>query len=105
MTRKMTDQRLELLVSKLLRTGVLLSGTLVLAGGVYYLSRQGKELVEYRHFQGVPVIDRAIGSILQGALTLRPRSVIQLGVLTLIATPIARVALSLVGFAFEHDRV
>jgi uncharacterized membrane protein len=74
-------------------------------GGVYYLSRQGDEAVEYRHFQSVPAVDRSLGSILHGALALRPRSVIQLGVLLLIATPIARVALSLVGFALERDRM
>ena len=35
----------------------------------------------------------------------RGRGVIQLGLLLLIATPIARVAFSVVGFALERDRM
>jgi uncharacterized membrane protein len=35
----------------------------------------------------------------------RGRGLIQLGLLFLIATPIARVALSIVGFALERDRM
>ncbi len=36
---------------------------------------------------------------------MEPRSVIQLGLLLLIATPIARVAFSVVAFAVQRDRV
>jgi uncharacterized membrane protein len=35
----------------------------------------------------------------------RGRSLIQLGLLLLIATPIARVVFSIVGFAIERDRM
>jgi uncharacterized membrane protein len=35
----------------------------------------------------------------------RGRGLIQLGLLLLIATPIARVAFSIVGFAIERDRL
>ena len=35
----------------------------------------------------------------------RARSIIQLGLLLLIATPIARVVLAAVGFAFERDHL
>jgi uncharacterized membrane protein len=38
-------------------------------------------------------------------LALRARSIIQLGVLLLVATPIVRVAFSIVGFALEGDRL
>jgi uncharacterized membrane protein len=38
-------------------------------------------------------------------MALRPASVIQLGLLLLIATPVARVAMSLVAFILQRDRV
>ena len=47
----------------------------------------------------------ASGCILRDALALRGRSIIQLGLLFLIATPVARVAFSIFGFAEEHDRM
>jgi uncharacterized membrane protein len=101
---KVTDTGIERMVSVLLRTGVLLSGAVVLAGGIYYLLRHGQEAIEYHTFHGQPSIDRIASEIVKGAIALRARSIIQLGVLMLIATPIARVALSLVGFALERDR-
>ena len=42
-----------------------------------------------------------IRSVLKG----RGRGLIQLGLLMLISTPIARVAFSIVGFAMERDRM
>jgi uncharacterized membrane protein len=66
--------------------------------------RHGREAIEYHTFHGQPSIDRIASEIVKGAIALRARSIIQLGVLMLIATPIARVALSLVGFALERDR-
>ena len=55
-------------------------------------------------FNGQPGIDRIVSQIVGGAIALRARSIIQLGILLLIATPIARVTVSLVGFALERDR-
>lgn len=86
-----------------LRTGVLLSALVVLAGGIYYLIRHGAEMADYGRFRGQPAIDRKLGQVLRGAVDLRARSIIQAGILLLIATPIARVAFSLVGFALERD--
>jgi len=48
-------------------------------------------------------VHRIIGQIAASAFALRAQSVIQLGILALIATPILRVAVSLVGFAMERD--
>ena len=55
-------------------------------------------------FHGEPSVDRIVGQIVAGAFAFRARSIIQLGLLVLIATPIARVAFSLVAFALERDR-
>ena len=100
---RVTDRSIELMVSTLLRAGVLLAGLVVLAGGIYYVVRHGGEPVQYQQFHGAPASDRIIGQIIEGALRLRGRSIIQVGILILIATPVARVAFSLVAFAMEKD--
>ncbi len=56
-------------------------------------------------FRGEPSDLRSVGSILRDALALRGRGIIQLGLLVLIATPVARVGFSIFGFAEEHDRM
>jgi uncharacterized membrane protein len=101
---KITDTSIERMVSVLLRAGVLISGAVVLAGGIYFLLRHGGEKVHYHPFVGQPSIDRIVSEIVKGAIALRARSIIQFGIVLLIATPIMRVALSLVGFALERDR-
>ncbi|HLH04258.1 MAG TPA: DUF1634 domain-containing protein [Bryobacteraceae bacterium] len=99
-----TDRSIERTVSVLLLWGVILSGTITLLGGAIFLAHHWREPVSYQQFHSQPRIDRIIPEIFSGALHLRGRSVIQFGLLLLIATPVARVAWSLVGFALERDR-
>jgi uncharacterized membrane protein len=98
-----TDQRMEILIGQLLRAGVLLSAVVVLLGGAVYLVRHGHSTADYRVFRGEPANLRSVGGIVREALALRGRGIIQLGLLLLIATPVARVAFSIFGFAKEHD--
>ncbi len=100
-----TDQRVEIIVGNLLRAGVMLAATVVLIGGILYLGRHGMEPASYRVFAGEPSDLRHMHGILRGALAFHGRGVIQLGLLLLIATPIARVAFSIFGFAEEGDRM
>lgn len=102
---KVTDRSIEKMISVLLRVGVLISGSVVLIGGIYYLLRHGGETASYRVFHGAAADDRILPQIVRSAIALRARSIIQLGLLLLIATPILRVAFSLAGFAMERDRV
>ena len=104
-TPKVTDSKIEEGVSVLLRAGVLVSGIIVLLGGIYFVFRHGGERVDFITFRGETSIDRDVVQIVVGAFRLRARSIIQVGILALIATPILRVAFSLVGFALERDRV
>jgi uncharacterized membrane protein len=48
---------------------------------------------------------KTLRGIYGSALKLSGRGIIQLGLLLLIATPVARVAFSVWGFAAEHDRM
>jgi uncharacterized membrane protein len=101
---KLTDFDIERMVSVLLRAGVFIAGAFVLYGGILFLIRHGGEPVHVGKFVGEPAIDRYALQIMKGAVSGRARSIIQLGILLLIGTPIARVALSLFGFLVERDR-
>ncbi len=100
-----TDQQMDVIIAAILRTGVLLSALTVLAGGVLYLSRYGLMPPDYRAFLGEPSDLRTIAGVVQDALALSPRGIIQFGLLLLIATPIMRVTFAIVAFAWQRDRV
>jgi uncharacterized membrane protein len=55
--------------------------------------------------EGTVTLPRTIGDVLRGALQLRPFAMIELGALLLIATPIFRVAASVLLFLAERDRL
>lgn len=99
----MTDERLEKIVSVLLITGVSLSALVVLAGGIGYLWQHGEQRPDYHEFHSVELQYRSIHGILGTARPSDYRGIIQLGLLLLICTPIARVAFSMTGFALERD--
>jgi uncharacterized membrane protein len=100
----MTDERLEVIVANLLRGGVLTSAAVVLAGGILYVLQHGSDVASYHVFHGEPSEYTSPAAIVQGAFAGNPRAIIQLGLLLLIATPVARVAISIAGFALEKDR-
>jgi uncharacterized membrane protein len=101
------DRRIEIILGNLLRTGVLVSAAVVLLGASIYLSRHAHEPADYRVFRGEPSEYRTIRGVIQSVIVGRGRGqgLIQLGLLLLIATPIARVAFSVAGFAIERDRL
>ena len=100
-----TDQKIEEIVGNLLRTGVLLSAGVVFFGGIVYLIRHGWSVADYSIFHGEPEELRTVGGILRYAFSFHGRGIIQLGLLLLIATPVARVAFAAWGFAAERDRL
>jgi len=99
------DKRLQLLIANLLRAGVLLAAGIVLAGGLVFLARHGSEPFDRRAFQGEPPDLRSVGGVLRGVAALHGRDIIQFGLLVLMATPIARVALAVFGFLRQGDRL
>lgn len=108
---RMDDRRLETIIGRLLQIGVLASAATVLAGGALYLVQNHSGHVDYRNF--VPLGSSAPGSanlltlsgIVRSAIHFDSLGLIQFGLLLLIATPVARVALAVVGFALERDRL
>ena len=103
MPMEWTDQRVEVLIGNLLRAGVVLAAAVVLTGGIWYLVRFGETRVDYRSFRGEPSELRSVSAVVHSLSSLQPRSLIQFGLLLLIATPIARVAFSIFGFLLQRD--
>jgi uncharacterized membrane protein len=98
------DQRIEMLLGELLRYGVLLSAAVVAIGGVVYLFRHGGEVADYRKFgDGTPPDLRSPKMVTIAAAHGGGRALVQVGLLLLIATPVARVAFSAVAFARQRD--
>jgi uncharacterized membrane protein len=98
------DPRIQAAVGNLLRVGVLLAVAVVLFGGVLYLLRFGLAVPSYRSFLGAPQELRHPAGVVRDALSGRARSIIQFGLILLVATPVARVAMTAVAFALERDR-
>jgi uncharacterized membrane protein len=97
------DVQVERLLGNLLRAGVLLAAAVVLLGGVVYLVRHGGEPADLHEFHGEPEALRSPAGIVGAALEGRGRGLVQLGLLLLIATPVARVVFSVLAFARERD--
>jgi len=97
------DLEIEIIIGVLLRTGVILAAAVVVLGAVVYLAHYGLTATDYRTFHGDPEFLRSLTGIVRGVLQLDGRAIIQLGLLILIATPVARVAFSAVAFALERD--
>jgi uncharacterized membrane protein len=98
-----SDQEMEKVIGNLLRIGVMLAGAIVAIGGVFFLIHHGLQLPQYKVFRGQPAELTAVHKIIDSALTFYPRAVIQFGFMVLIATPVARVALSVYGFLRQRD--
>lgn len=97
-----SNQQLEKKMGTILLVGTLLALALVIIGGGWYLIENGAaplqtELLSVSHDQ------TSLTQILEKALSLSPISLIELGLLTLVATQVIRVGL-LVWFYFRlHD--
>lgn len=98
-----TDQRIDQIMGLLLRTGVIIAASIVFLGGIVYLIRHPLPTVNYRTFQGEPEQYKSISGIFRDAMALHGRGLIQLGLLLLIATPVARVVFSVFAFLYERD--
>jgi uncharacterized membrane protein len=99
-----SDEQMESIIGLMLRVGVILSTAFVMGGGIWYIAQSGARTPEYRTFHGEPPALRTMTGIVRGAVELDPRAWIQLGLLILIATPVARVLFSIAAFAAQRDR-
>jgi uncharacterized membrane protein len=101
--KKWTDQGIETVIGNLLRAGVLLAASVVSIGAVVYLMQHSYQAVDYGTFRSEPPDLRGLRGIVRDLFSLNGRGIIQFGLLLLIATPVARVAFSVIAFAKERD--
>jgi uncharacterized membrane protein len=101
----LTDKQMDLAIGRLLRFGVIFSAILVCLGGILYLRNPLRSAPKYGHFLAESTSLQRVAGVLRGAIHLDANSVIQLGLLFLIATPVARVAFCVVSFARRQDRL
>ena len=85
--------KLEGAIHQLLVVGVILSSILMLTGFIMEL------VINRRVPEQVPDLNQVITL----ALALQPSGILALGLLVLIATPILRVAASVIGYLYERD--
>jgi uncharacterized membrane protein len=110
--------RVEEIVANVLRYGVLLSFVIILTGSVWlFLAGQTgyaglhtsggdavAQLIDYRRGIHRPLaLPRTPGEVFLGVGRAKPYAVIALGLLVLIATPVLRVAASVITFLWERD--
>jgi uncharacterized membrane protein len=100
-----SDDRMAQGVGRLLKGGVSVAAGVTAAGGLALLLQHGGGTVDYHSFRGEPAELRGIVSVVSGAARLQLPAVIQLGIVLLLATPVARVLLSLVEFVLRRDRL
>jgi uncharacterized membrane protein len=103
--RRLNDKQVEILIGQVLRAGVLLSCFVTLIGLALYLVHHATTTPDYRVFHSVNAPLRSVYLLIPNAFHGNPLAIIQLGVLLLIATPVARVAFLVVAFALERDRM
>jgi uncharacterized membrane protein len=99
-----SPDRFRALVSLVLAVGVAASATFISLGFLAALAVgwQGS-LIGAAHVAGPSTAD--FGDLPARLTALEPAAIVQLGLLTLLATPVARVAVSVVAFALERDRL
>ena len=92
-------------MGRLLQVGVLLASFVMLAGGILYVRAHHAGIPDYRVFKSEPQALRHVSGVLEGVVAGRSAAIIQLAVLLLIATPVARVAFALIAFGIERDKL
>jgi uncharacterized membrane protein len=100
--RGWTDEEMDQRIGNLLRTGVLLSALIALAGGILMIYQEGSSKPHDQVFSGEPGPLRSFLGTLEDAARLDANGVIQFGIILLVLTPVARVAFSV--FAFWRAR-
>ena len=84
----------------MLRGGVIISGSVIFIGLVFFLAHgEWHGITNLTNFS----YPHTLGAVVSQAFHGSARAIIMLGLLLLIATPVSRIAISVVTFALERD--
>lgn len=100
--RESLVRRAELIISGVLRGGVVLSAAIILLGVVLYYLRNPRANPAIAQPEPFP---HSLTAVLTGVAHANGLAVIALGLLILLATPVIRVAVSILAFALAGDRL
>jgi len=100
-----TDMQMDYAIANMLRFGISLAATLMILGGWFYMQHPTMQPADYAHFHGTSIDMYNLGKVLTGKRLADSTSVLELGIVLLIATPVARVALCVVDFARQRDKL
>jgi uncharacterized membrane protein len=102
-------ESMNLVIGKVLRYGVILSGAIILLGTIGLAATSGLSdtagVLTYNSNVPHDNLDVSPAAMLRGLVTFSAFSWIELGVIVLIATPVARVMISVLLFAAEKDKL
>jgi uncharacterized membrane protein len=98
-----TEEQVDRTIGVLLRVGVATSAAVVILAAIWYHAQVTPDPPAYHTFHGVPAALRSPVAIIHAALQGQASAWIQVGLLILIATPVARVAYSIAAFALQRD--
>ncbi len=102
---KLNDKQVEEFIGQVLRVGTLLSCFVTALGIFLYLLRNSSTRPDYGVFHAVNGKLVSLRQLVPSAFHGNSLAIIQLGILLLIATPVARVAFLIGAFALERDRI
>jgi uncharacterized membrane protein len=97
------EAHVEQMVGNLLRIGVLIAAAVTIAGGIAFMIHHGSLVPDHSVFRGQPAMLSSVAGVIAGVMALEPAAIVQLGIVLLIATPVARVLLTLIAFAVQRD--
>jgi uncharacterized membrane protein len=98
-----TEEQMDRTIGILLRAGVITAAVVVIAAVAWHGAAAAPNPDAYRVFRGEADWLRSPTGVIGAALHGDPAGWIQLGLLILIATPVARVAYSVFAFALQRD--
>jgi uncharacterized membrane protein len=101
-------RRVEILISNLLRAGVLFSLALVFIGTVLTFFHHPGYMTSSTDLERLTkpgaAVPHTVSEVMQGTFDLQGQAIVAMGLLLLIATPVLRVAVSIFAFVYQEDR-
>lgn len=101
--RTFKEKDLQQLVGNILRGGVIIAMAIVVIGIALFIIHNGSHSIDYTYFS--PIKFQGIAEVFRNVFRGDAESIIQLGVLLLIATPIARIVFAMIGYWLEGDKL